>query len=50
MVASGDCFRQSKCSAGCKSRSFCQHERDVKQLRHEIAELEARILKWEGFK
>ncbi len=50
MVASGDCFTQSKCLAGCKSRSYYQHEKDVKQLRHEIAKLECRILKLEGFK
>jgi hypothetical protein len=47
MVASGDCFRLSKCLGGCRDRAFYQHQVDIKALRQEIAKLEIRILKLE---
>ena len=50
MVASGDCFTQSRCLAGCKKRSFHQHQSDVKNLKYSIVQLELRILKLEKSK
>ncbi len=50
MVASGDCFRLSKCLADCKGRSFYQHQTDLKALRHQVALLECRVLKMESKK
>ena len=50
MVPSGDCFTQSRCLAGCKKRSFHQHQSDVKNLRYAIVQLELRILKLEARK
>lgn len=47
MVPSGDCFRLSKCLAGCTKRAFHQHQSDLKALRHEIAMLEVRVLRME---
>ncbi len=48
MVASGDCFRLSRCLAGCKKRAFYSHQADVKKLNERIAQLEARIIKIEN--
>lgn len=47
MVASGDCFTQSRCLAGCNKRSFHQHQADVKNLKCSIVQLELRIMKLE---
>lgn len=44
MVASGDCFRLSKCLSGCKDRSFYQHQADLKHLNYRITQLELRLM------
>jgi len=47
MVASGDCFRESRCLAGCQKRSFYQHQADLRTLLERVAQLEARVIRLE---
>ena len=48
MVASGDCFREGKCLAGCKKRSYHQHQTDMRRMLERVAQLEVRIIKLEA--
>jgi len=50
MVASGDCFGESRCLAGCRKRSFYQHQADMRVLLERVAQLEARIIRLERAK
>lgn len=44
MVASGECFTVGRCLAKCKSRTFYQHQHDLRQMQERMAQLEYRII------
>ena len=50
MVASGDCFRESRCLADCRKRSFFQHQADLRALLERVAQLEVRVIQLEQAK
>lgn len=47
MVPSGECFTVGRCLAKCKTRTFYQHQRDLRALQEQVAQLHGRIIKLE---
>ena len=50
MVASGECFTSGRCLAKCQNQTFYQHQKDLRRLQEDVAQLHARIIKLEQTK